>query len=63
MNRDIFFRFFANLPIAVRQEVVLDIAPVGPITWDIAYKEIRSESELGNRILAKLIELKFIPAE
>ena len=61
MHTDAFYRFFANLPIAVRREVILDLEGHGPITWEVAYKEIHAETELGKEILQKLIELKFIP--
>ena len=63
MYRDTFFRFYANLPIGVRREVVLDLPDRGPITWEVAYREIKVDSELGKIILQKLIELKFIPLE
>lgn len=61
MHRDAFFRFYANLPIAVRREVILDLEDKGPITWEVAYKEIKAETDLGKEILTKLIELNFIP--
>ena len=61
MHKDAFFRFYANLPIAVRREVVLDLEDKGPITWEVAYKEINADTDLGKEVLAKLIELKFIP--
>ncbi len=63
MHRDSFFRFYANLPIGIRREVVLDLPARGPITWEVAYREIRVDSELGKLILKKLIELGFIPLE
>ena len=63
MNRDIFFRFYANLPIAVRREVVLNLGERGPITWEVAYREIQVDSDLGKEILQKLFDLGFIPSE
>lgn len=64
MHRDAFFRFYANLPIGIRREVVLDLPDYGPITWEVAYREIKIiDSELGKKILQKLIELGFIPLE
>lgn len=62
ISKDIFFRFYANLPINVRREVVLDLKESrGPITWEVAYREIRGDTELGDKILKKLLELNFIP--
>jgi len=63
MHRDDFFRFYANLPLNIRREVVLDLKERGPITWEVAYLEIKADSDLGKKILQKLIELKFIPIE
>lgn len=63
MHRDAFFRFYANLPIGVRREVVLDLPDRGPITWEVAYKEIKIDSSLGKIILGKLFELGFIPVD
>lgn len=63
MNRDAFFRFYANLPIGIRREVVLDLPERGPITWEVAYREINESSKLGKVILQKLVELGFIPIE
>lgn len=47
----------------LRREIVLDLGPDsgGPITWEVAYREIDANTELGKKILEKLIELKFIP--
>ena len=63
MHKDSFFRFYANLPLGVRREVVLDLPERGPITWEVTYKEIKENTELGKTILQKLIELEFIPSE
>lgn len=63
MHRDTFFRFYANLPIGVRREVVLDLPDRGPISWEVAYREIKVDSELGKVILQKLIDLGFITLE
>jgi hypothetical protein len=63
MNKSIFLRFYPNLPLNVRRDVVLNSPEFGgPITWEVAYREIQGSSEIGEKILQKLIELKFIPA-
>jgi len=61
--KDLFFKFYANLPLNLRKEIVLDLGADkgGPITWEVAYREINGDTELGKEILSKLIELKFIP--
>ena len=63
MQRDAFFRFYANLPLNVRREIVLTLGDRGPITWEVAYREIQANSDLGGDILKKLVELKFIPID
>ncbi len=63
--KDTFFKFYANLPMNLRKEIVLDLGTDqgGPITWEVTYREINANTELGKKILEKLIELKFIPTE
>lgn len=63
--KDRFFRFYANLPLNLRREIILDLGENegGPITWEVAYREINADTEKGKQILTKLIALKFIPAE
>ena len=55
-----FYRVYANLPINLREEIILVIPEKGPITWNVAYLEIENETKLGKRILEKLDELKII---
>ena len=65
MGKNTFFKFYANLPLNLRRDVVLDLGEDGggPITWEVAYREINNNTEKGEEILRKLIELKFIPSE
>ena len=64
-SKDKFFRFYANLPLNIRKDVVLDLGEEkgGPITWEVAYREINGNTTKGEEILQKLIALKFIPTE
>jgi len=59
-NKDQFFKVYSNLPINLRQEIILVLPEVGPITWQVSYLEISSDTKLGQTILEKLTELKFI---
>ena len=59
VNSDRFFRVYDNIPINTRKELIV-IIDDKPITWDIAYKEIKNESSLGYKIFNKLVKLKFI---
>lgn len=60
MNKERFFKIYANLPLNLREEIVLVLLQKGPITWNVAYLEINNDTELGKEILQKLIDLKFI---
>jgi hypothetical protein len=62
-RKDLFFQTYANLPINARKEIVLNLDPHGPITWEVAYREIKADTDLGKIILQKLFDLKFIKTE
>lgn len=55
-----FYKIFANLPINLREEVILVIPGKGPITWQVAFLEVDNDTKLGNMILEKLSDLKII---
>lgn len=54
-----FMKVFSNLPIEERNQVVVVIDDQ-PISWNMAYNEIRHKTELGKKISKKLIELNII---
>ena len=51
-----FFKIYANLPIEERNNVVVVINKQ-PISWNIAYLEIKNSTKLGQKILKILKEL------
>lgn len=55
-----FYRIYANLPINLRNEIILVVPGRGPMTWNVAYLEIENKTKLGKDILEKLDELKII---
>ena len=59
-TKEKFLKVYYNLPISLRREVVLVLEEDGPITWNVAYLEIKNNSELGEKILKQLEELKII---
>lgn len=59
-GKDKFFKVYANLPINLREEIVLVLSQKGPITWNVAYLEISNDTDLGKEILQKLVELNII---
>ncbi|MDO8538260.1 MAG: hypothetical protein Q7S21_05225 [archaeon] len=64
MTHGRFLKIYANLPLNAREEVVLVIknneGKDTPISWNVAYFEIKNNTKLGEQILKKLIELKII---
>lgn len=57
--REIFLKIYANLPLGLRKEIIL-IFDKEPITWNVAYVEVESNTEKGKIILKKLDELRII---
>ncbi len=55
-----FYKVFANLPLNLREEVILVIQGKGPITWQVAFLEVDNDTKLGRLILEKLSDLKII---
>ena len=59
MSLERFMKVYSNLPINVRKEIVIVIDDQ-PISWEVAYKEIIGDTELGKKIVEKLVELDVI---
>ena len=63
MDKARFLRVYANLPIKIREQVVLvidDGSEKKPISWNVAYVEIENETALGKKIFDKLVKLELI---
>ena len=58
-KREKFLKVYANLPMSLRQEIILTIDDK-PITWDVAFFEIRNDTPLNKIILDKLENLQII---
>lgn len=58
-RREKFLKVYANLPLNVREEVI-DVTDDKPMTWNVAYLEIKNNTRLGQKILKKLEELEII---
>lgn len=54
-----FFTVYANLPIEERDKVVIVIDDE-PISWNIAYQEIKNKTKRGEKILNTLRKLEII---
>lgn len=58
--KDRFFKVYANLPIGLRDQVILVLPDIGPLTWNAAYIEVKNNTKIADTIVEKLIELKII---
>ena len=59
-SRERFLRIYANLPLNVREEIICVLDEKGPVTWSVAYFEIKNNTKLGEEISEKLEKLKLI---
>jgi len=60
MKKEKFLKIYANLPLKIREEIILVLDKEGPITWNAAYIEINNETKLGEEIFRKLEDLQII---
>jgi len=60
MKKEKFLKVYANLPIKIREEIILVLDECGPITWNVAFIEISNETSIGKKIIKKLSDLKII---
>lgn len=58
-TKEKFLKIYANLPIPVREEIVLKIDEK-TISWNVAYLEISQDTTLSKTILEKLEKLQII---
>ncbi len=57
--KEAFFKIYSNLPIEERNNVVVVIEG-DPISWNLAYQEIKNNTSRGDKILNTLKELDII---
>lgn len=58
-RKEKFLKIYANLPLGIRKEIILTLDDK-PITWDVAFIEINSNTEISKIILEKLEKLSII---
>jgi hypothetical protein len=58
--REKFLKTYANIPLNIRDEIIIVLDGKGPITWNVAYLEIKQNSESSELILTSLNELQLI---
>ncbi len=59
MGKERFFKVYANIPINLRKEIIL-LIDEKPISWDVAYLEIKGDTAIGQKILNSLLKLDII---
>jgi hypothetical protein len=59
MLREKFLRSYANLPLNLREDIIL-VFEDKPITWNVAYLEIQQNTKNAEKILTGLKELGLI---
>ena len=57
--RENFSKVYANIPLSLRDDIIL-VFEEKPITWNVAYFEVKINSEKNMKILMELRELKII---
>jgi len=58
--REKFIKIYSNLPLGIRQEIILVLEDGRPITWNAAFVEVEAKTPLSEEILEKLEKLKII---
>jgi len=59
-KKEKFLKIYANLPLGIRQEIILVLDDGKPVSWDVAYLEIDNNTPLSAIILDKLEKLKIL---
>lgn len=59
-NRGQFLKIYVNLPLGIRKEIILVLDDDRPITWDVAFIEVKANTMLSKIILEKLEKLEII---
>jgi hypothetical protein len=62
-SKEKFLKVYYNLPLNLREEVILVLDILGekrPITWNVAYLEVKNNTDLSQEILKKLEDRKII---
>ncbi len=59
-RREKFIKIYSNLPLGIRQEIILVLEDGSPITWHATFVEGESSTPLNEKILEKLEKLGII---
>lgn len=59
-SREKFLKIYANLPLGVRQEIILVLDDGKTLSWNAAFIEVEAKTELSEKLLEKLENLGII---
>jgi len=59
-KKERFLKIYVNLPLGLRQEIILVLDDGKPVTWNVAFVEVGADTALGDVILEKLARLEII---
>ncbi len=59
-SKEKFLKIYANLPISIREEIILTVDDGKTISWNAAFFEIDNNTPLSMLILEKLEKLEII---
>ncbi len=62
MNKANFIKIYSSLPDAIRKEIIV-VVDNKPYTWNVAYIEVSNGTNLGKKILDKMISMGLIDDE
>ncbi len=58
-EKEKFLKIYSNIPMNLRDDIVA-VIDGKPVTWNVAFVEISNNSEIGTKILNKLLEMEII---
>jgi hypothetical protein len=58
--RENFLKLYANIPLSLRDDIVLVLKDKGSISWNVAYLEVKQNTEFAEIILKELRQLELI---
>ncbi len=59
-KRERFLQIYANLPLATRNEIIYVTEEDKPLSWNVAYIEVRNDTPTGRELLEELERLQII---
>ena len=59
-KKEQFLRIYSNLPLGLRQEIILVLDDGRPMTWNAAFFEVYNDTMISDQILDKLDKLEII---